>query len=193
MSVLNSPSRIIKICLVGSEGTGKTNIRRIITGKRFKRNISPTIGSDFSFNEITNKDVEIKSMIWDLSGDKKYKSSRSLYLQGVQGCFLVFDMTAETTLLELEEWVVDIEQSTGNRSGIPLIILGNKSDLVPMSDHIVSENQIVDFVNKLNERFDFKVDIEYAITSASTGENIQKAYLMLIANIQKWLDNRKNH
>ncbi|MCE7733341.1 MAG: GTP-binding protein [Candidatus Heimdallarchaeota archaeon] len=181
----------MKFCIVGSEGTGKTNIRRIITGKRFKRNVSPTIGSDFSFKEVYSDEIIIQSMIWDLSGNGKYKNSRSLYLQGIQGGLLVFDITDENSFLELEEWVTDIEQSTANRGGIPLIILANKTDLIPISESTVNENQIVEFVNSLRERFKFKFEINYIFTSASTGENIDEAFLQLISNVQNLLDNRK--
>ena len=181
----------MKFCLVGSEGVGKTNIRRIITGQRFKRNISPTIGSDFSFMEINSHETNVQSMIWDLSGNEKYKNSRSLYLQGIQGGFLVFDITDENSFVELEEWVTDIEQCTANRAGIPLIIIANKSDLIPLSESVVEEDKIIEFVNSLRERFQFKFDINYIITSASTGENIEDAFLQLISNVQNWLNNRK--
>lgn len=176
---------------MGSEGAGKTNIRRIIIGKRFKRNVSPTIGSDFSYMEVYSNETNVQSMIWDLSGNGKYKSSRSLYLQGIQGGFLVFDITDENSFFELEGWVTDIEQSTANRGGIPLIILANKSDLIPISESVVEETKIVEFVNSLRQRFQFKFEINYILTSASTGENIEDAFLQLISNVQNWLNNRK--
>jgi len=181
----------VKFCIVGGKGVGKTNIRRIITGMRFKRNISPTVGSDFSFKEINSDEIRIKSMIWDLSGGSKYKKSRGLYLQGIQGGFLVFDITDENSFLELEEWINDIEQTTVNKGGFPLIILANKSDLIPISAFAVTEDRIIKFVNSIVERFEHKFDVSYIFTSASTGQNIEEAFLQLVKNALEWIDNRK--
>lgn len=191
MSITKSALKIIKVCIVGSESTGKSNIRRILIGRRFKRDTSPTIGSDFSFIEKTSNDEDIKALIWDLSGNKKYKSARELYLQGIQGCILVFDLTNSHSFYELDEWITDLESGTVTK-GVPLIIFGNKSDLVPIIDREVDEIEIQQYMNKLRVKFQNKFDINYIETSASNQKNIDEGFLLLLSSIQKWLDNRKN-
>ncbi len=191
MSITKTAPKIIKVCIVGSESTGKSNIRRILIGRRFKRDSSPTIGSDFSFVEKISNNEDIKALIWDLSGDKKYKSARELYLQGVQGCIFVFDLTNSSSFYELDEWISDMETVTITK-GVPLIIFGNKSDLIPIVDQEVDEIEIQQYINKLRVKFQNKFDINYIETSASNQKNINEGFLLLLSSIQKWLDNRKN-
>lgn len=191
MPITESALKIFKICIIGDQSTGKSNIRRILIGRRFKRDTAPTIGSDFSFIEKTSNNENIKALIWDLSGNKKYKSARQLYLQGIQGCILVFDLTSRSSFYELEEWISDLENGTVSK-GVPMIIFGNKSDLIPIIEQEIDDFEIQQYVNKLKVRFQNNFDINYFTTSASNGTNIDEGFSLLLSSIQKWLDNRKN-
>ena len=186
-----SALKIFKICIIGDGSTGKSNIRRILIGRRFKRDTTPTIGSDFSFAEKISNNEKIKTLIWDLSGSPKYKSARELYLQGIQGCILVFDLTNRSSFVGLEEWIKDLENGTVTK-GVPLIIFGNKSDLIPIIDQEIDEFEIQQYINKLKVRFENKFDINYLATSASNQNNIDEGFSLLLSSIQKWLTNRKN-
>jgi len=164
-------SYIIKLVLLGEANVGKTSLVYRFIENKFRENYKSTLGVN-----LLKKDMEldkygsVSAQIWDLGGQESFRSLRSLYLEGANGAFVIYDMTNRKTFEKLDEWVRDFRDA---RDDAPIILIGNKSDL---------ENQI-----KVNK----KEATEYAntnnlgliITSAKTGQNVEEAFIELSSKI----------
>lgn len=163
---------------------------------RSKNQYIATVGADFSIKTLEMTENNIKQgynlLIWDIAGERKFSTVRSVYYQGSFGVLLVFDLTRKESFDDLENWVESIEKSTQTR-GVPLVLLGNKVDLTPLEiNQNVKNDQIAAFVTKLNKRYEGQFNVQYFETSAISGKNVEKAFISLIREIKAWLPIR-NH
>ena len=164
-------------------------------GDRLKRNYLPTVGSDFSLKTIELSDTGITEqyqlLIWDLAGQEKFDAIRHVYFQGAYGALLVFDLTRRESFLDLDKWIEGIEASTQTK-GVPLLLLGNKKDLVPGEiNQEIKNNEIEDYLMKLNERYADQFKVKYYETSVISGLNVENSFYDLIREIRAWLPIRK--
>jgi small GTP-binding protein len=156
---MSEPKYIIKICLLGEAGVGKTSIvYRFITNK-FKENYKSTLGVNLLKKDMSIEGFgDVSAQIWDLGGQESFKSLRRLYLEGANGALVLY------------EWINSFREDRQNE---PIILIGNKADL---------KNKI-----KISEEdakeFSRKNDIELIITSAKTGKNVEKCFIDLTTKI----------
>lgn len=162
---------IIKICLLGEANVGKTSLVYRFIENKFRENYKSTLGVNLLKKDMKIEQYgDVSAQIWDLGGQESFRSLRSLYLEGANGAFVIYDMTNKKTFEKLDEWVQSFRDA---RDDAPIILIGNKSDL---------ENQIT--VNKSEAT-------EYAntntlgliITSAKTGQNVEEAFIELTTKI----------
>ncbi len=152
-----------KVVVLGHFGVGKTSlIRRFVTNS-FSDNYKVTIGV-----HITKKVVEISNentislILWDLEGTDKLDTIRNAYLLGTHGLVFVFDVTRPSTFEHLNN---DLDIVRSKVPNTPLIIVGNKSDLVDLAE--------LDVLFKKNS---LSVDF---VTSAKTGETVDDLFLKM--------------
>lgn len=158
----------LKVIIVGDYRAGKTAITRRFIENSFDEKYLPTIHLKVSKKDIKIEEAEIKLVIWDIGGQAFNMSPyRDQFYQGAQLVMLLIDRTRKKTLEHVDLWINDTLKSLSNR--IPIILLGNKSDLT--EEIIVSEEDIKSEANRL--------DIDYYLTSAKTGENINEAFYNL--------------
>lgn len=69
----------MKIVLAGDGAVGKTAIRERYLGKGFSSNYMMTIGADFALKEAHVREKSIKFQIWDLAGQPRFGTVRSVY------------------------------------------------------------------------------------------------------------------
>uniref|UniRef100_A0A7S3KSX0 Uncharacterized protein n=1 Tax=Euplotes crassus TaxID=5936 RepID=A0A7S3KSX0_EUPCR len=74
----------------------------------------------------SSKPVTILAKLWDTVGQEKFDSIPKRYYKGVDGILLVYDITDSTTFDKINYWMKQIAQ---NVSSIPIIMVGNKTDL----------------------------------------------------------------
>ena len=162
---------IVKICLLGEAAVGKTSLVYRFIENKFRDNYKSTLGVN-----LLKKDLVIdgyggvSAQIWDLGGQESFKSLRKLYLEGANGAFVIFDTTKRKTFEKLDEWIQSFKDSRGER---PLLLIGNKIDL---SDKIkVEESEAKGYAEKNS--------MKCILTSAKTGENVEKAFKELVKTI----------
>ncbi|MFW9822967.1 MAG: Rab family GTPase, partial [Candidatus Thorarchaeota archaeon] len=107
-------------------------------------------------------------IIWDIGGQSfQMTPYRSKFYNGANAGFIVIDRSRHGNLESVEKWYDDIKASVVKN--IPIIIVGNKSDLL---DEIAITKEEIKEVAK---QFGF----HYILTSAKTGENVNDAFLYI--------------
>ncbi|MHA2503689.1 MAG: Rab family GTPase [Candidatus Kariarchaeaceae archaeon] len=179
----------LKIVLGGRWGVGKSSIRRhIISGgqDRFKHKYLPTIGSDFSFMETDIAGNRYRLLLWDLAGEERFRQFRSLYFQAASASLLIFDLTDRESFDILDSWVDDLQSQTP-QGGVPVVLIGNKLDLILDDSEIcVSTAEIDAAISRFEEKLNNQFKIPYLRTSAVTGQSIDNALETLVRKVELW-------
>ena len=162
---------IFKVVLAGDQYVGKTNILSKYLKNEFDGNSKPTCGVGYGEKDFNIEGHTIKAKIWDTAGTEKYKAITSAYYKGAVGAFIVYDITNKETLKSVEKWVNDI-RSVANKN-IAIILIGNKSDL---------ENQR-EITKEQGKEKAFKIEAAFIETSALSGDNLEKAFEMMMNEI----------
>jgi small GTP-binding protein len=161
-------------------------------GDAFIKDYLSTLGADFSVKKLSLGDKDgtemlVELQIWDIAGQEGFASLRARFFQGASAAFLVFDVNTPSTFEELGNWLNQL-WAVQDKHNIPLIFIGNKSDL-DKPPYKVSEHHVIEFIKKLRIEHELDdVDIRYIFTSALTGENILDTF-DIIANIiyERWV------
>ena len=164
-------STFLKLIICGNGAVGKTTLLyRYIQGQ-FHSDTKMTLGVDFMLKEVKRGNREISLQIWDFGGQEHFRHILQRYALGSQGAIIMFDLTQINSLNNLDEWV-SICRKFG--PDLPIVLLGSKLDLV---EDIQVED---DYVLELKENYNF---LDYIKTSSKTGENVKKAFDILLEKI----------
>ncbi|MHA2098918.1 MAG: Rab family GTPase [Candidatus Kariarchaeaceae archaeon] len=176
----------IKVVLLGEGGVGKTSLRKVYLGEGFKQSYQMTIGADFAAKRIKISDsLTVTANIWDLAGQTRFQQMRTSYYNGVGGALLVFDISRPITFERLQIWLDELKSQNDGKL-VPIIVIGNKSDLRESSDdkaNFVSQDEAKAFSESL-QTVDTG-DIQYIATSALTGDHVEEAFETLIKHLVK--------
>jgi small GTP-binding protein len=154
-----------KICLLGDPAVGKTSlIRRFVIDKYDDKYIS-TLGTKVSKKVLTDEEMEksLTLMIWDLTGQPEFNQVHEAAFRKAAGALVVGDITRKETIDNMEFWIAAAQESEGS---IPIIMLANKSDLIEQAE--VDKAYLEAFASRLNA--------DYMLTSAKTGNNVEIAF-----------------
>ena len=163
----------IRIGLLGNSEVGKTSIIKSLIRKEFESDCLPTIGLDkFEKSQHLNKESkEIKLIIWDTSGQERFRSVALKTIKNVEGIVLVFDVTNRKSFDNIDEWISIIKKDFMN----PIVILfGNKTDN-DKQEWKVEKEEIESLANYENW--------EYFETSAKNNEGIDDGFSYLVNKI----------
>jgi small GTP-binding protein len=158
-----------KILLLGDGAVGKTSlVHRFVEGQ-FKERYKATIGVDIFSKPAEGVDLQI----WDLSGQEHFAAVRSKFYSKAEGALLVFDLTNRKTFERLDNWIKESEAGVGN--SIPMVILGNKSDLTELIS--ISDAEINDYATGKNWK--------WLKSSAKSGDNVEVAFATIAKLVSK--------
>ncbi|MEW6069726.1 MAG: tetratricopeptide repeat protein [Candidatus Thermoplasmatota archaeon] len=154
-----------KICLLGDPMVGKTSlVRRYVYGM-FVDKYLPTVGAKVTRKVISVFGREVTLTIWDITGLEDFKTIHPTYYLGANGALIICDALRPETLDRLPKWLDSILKIADR---IPVLLLANKIDLAP---RFYQEDSIKRLASELNTK--------YLLTSAKTGENVEKAFVTL--------------
>jgi small GTP-binding protein len=155
-----------KVLLIGDGAVGKTSLIRKFVMDKFDDKYITTIGT-----KITKKDLRydfqdnetvLTLMIWDILGQKGYKSIQASSYRGAEGAMIVCDLTRNETLANTSDyWIPELHKVA---NAIPLVFVGNKCDLVEQRQ--TTEDEL-------------KAMAPSFVASAMTGENVEAIFTKL--------------
>ena len=125
---------VLKCCLLGDPGVGKTSlISQFVKGK-FKKSYQLTVGLDVSSKDIILDDGRMARLsIHDIGGQERFNQVRHLFYQGAHVALLVFDVTRPLSLKRLENvWskeLMEYNKPKPHQPPLKTILVGNKIDL----------------------------------------------------------------
>ena len=163
----------IRIGLLGDSEVGKTSIIKSLIQKEFESDCLPTIGLDkFEKSQFLNKEKkEIKLIIWDTSGQERFRSVALKTIKNVEGIVLVFDVTNKKSFENIDDWISIIKKDFMN----PIVILlGNKAD-IDKQEWKIKQEEIESLANYVNWK--------YFETSAKNNEGIDEGFTYLVNKI----------
>ena len=164
---------MFKVVLVGDSSVGKTNIMSKYLKNEFHEDSKATVGVEFGAKQFTVEGHVIKAQIWDTAGQERYKAITSAYYKGAKGAFVVYDITRKNTFETVNKWVSDISAAADKK--ITLILIGNKNDLE-------DQRQVT---KEMGEEKAKELGLAFMETSACSGENLDKAFQLMINEIYK--------
>ncbi len=158
-----------KLILNGDFKVGKTSLIKRFIENKFHETYISTIGVEISKKSVVmNEDTNINFIIWDIGGQMGSMAPyRQRFYEGASAAFLVIDRTRPNNLESVKKWYDDIKSSVS--SNIPIVIVGNKSDL--QEEIVISEDEIKVVAKELG--------FHHILTSARTGENVNEAFLYI--------------
>jgi small GTP-binding protein len=164
-----------KVVLLGDSSVGKTSLIRRYVIDEFHDSYIETIGTKISRKEIeltvNESEFSLSLQIWDVLGQKAYSAVQSRAFVGMDGAILVADITRKETLDSLKSyWIPTLKKVVPIA---PFVFLGNKMDLKNEGEFSLDE------ISDLAKELSGEVEDNVFLTSAKTGENVEKAFLTI--------------
>ena len=163
--------KLYKLVLLGDGAVGKTAIGTRFCKGLFQSNYKMTIGADFFVKSLKFPEENVKMQIWDVAGQARFQFLRSTYYKGSFCGILVFDVTIRESFGNLENWVLEFQEQTGNT---PIVIVGNKVDL---PDRMVASEEGKNWAKSY-------LNAPYIEVSAKAGININKLFKIVYDTIK---------
>lgn len=158
-----------KLILTGDFKVGKTSLIKRFVENLFSESYISTIGVEISKKTVViDEDTKINFVLWDIGGQiSSMAPYRHRFYEGASAAFIVIDRTRLNNLESLNRWHKEILDAVSRN--IPVVIVGNKSDL---QDELVITEEEIKIVAK-------ELGFHYILTSALTGENVNEAFLYI--------------
>lgn len=166
-----------KVCLVGDQGSGKTELISRYVQDTFDNRYITSLGAKVSKKELVFDDpakrtqVRVDMTIWDIMGAKGFRDLlKEAYFHGTMGVLAVADITRYDTLKDLPSWVEAVFDTVGE---VPVVLAVNKVELRDRAAY--GDEQVRRAAEALHAR--------YFYTSTKTGENVEAAFRTLAERI----------
>ena len=153
----------IKLILLGDISVGKSSILGRYIDNSFTEDYQCTLQVETKSKVIDiHLNTSVKMNIWDTVGQEKYRNLTRQFFRNCQGAIIVFDLTRKDSFDGVQKWIDELEEFGSN---IPILIVGNKSDLI--KEREVNEDVIENFVKNKYMYYD---------VSAKNGSNVSLAF-----------------
>ena len=149
-------------------------------GRGFTESHLMTIGADFAAKDMTinlgGTDYNVTFQIWDMAGQKRFADIRTRFYYGSYGGLCLFDINREDSFQNLNNWIEELwKYNAKEPKPLPLIILGNKSDLRDRNS--IKVKRAEEYCQALSEKVkQYGFTVEYIETSALSGNGVDEAF-----------------
>ncbi len=166
-----------KIIIIGDGGVGKTSLIKRYTTNTFEKDYISTLGMQFSRYEETVNGEMVELFLWDLAGQESFALLRDKFYKGSSGAIIVFSLAPEEleTYHNIDKWLSNITEACGR---IPIILFGNKADLVDQNA-LASPSYATSDVHVEKFAQDHNI-MKYFKTSALTSQGVKEGFQTLV-------------
>ena len=161
------------IALVGGGAVGKSALAIQYTRHQFCEDYDPTIEDQYRKQTVIDEECVILDII-DTAGQEEYAATSDLYIRTAQGFLIVFSLTSVKSFDEVEH-IYERVLTTKDETKVPMILVGNKCDLV--DDIRVEQGEI--------DHFCKRVGAKYIRTSAKNRINVDESFEELVREIRR--------
>lgn len=162
-----------EVVLLGDANTGKSSCLRAFAGEEFNGSYTPTIGARVVERYVNLDETRFRLMIWDTSGQGRFRASNRVYYEGALGYVIVYNTTEQETFDNVPHWIN--EARTHGETDAAVMVMGGKSDRT--DETVVSYETAKEFADK-NDVLLFEV-------SAKDKTNIELALTTFVAKIRQ--------
>ena len=166
-----------KLIFLGDQYVGKSCIINRFKNDTFtNEDYEATIGLDFQTKEkvqIDNQDIHL--LLYDTSGQEKFKSLIPMYTRDADIILLVYDVTSKDSFIHLSNWLKIFTDSEIDIKDKIFAVVGNKTDLNDRRE--VNSNE--------GENYAKEHDFIFLEVSAKTGDGIEKLFDVILKKMLK--------
>ena len=117
-----------KLVIVGCPGVGKSSITMQFVSNNFISCYDPTI--EDAYRKQLQVDGEVCLLdIFDTAGQEEYSGTRDQYMRLCNCFIIVYSITSRQSFNQIETYVKQI-QNMGHHKKVPIILVGNKADIL---------------------------------------------------------------
>ena len=165
-----------KFVLIGNSSVGKTKIidsllERLCVGEKYKA----TNGCSYNSKSFKLEGRLFNADIWDTSGLESFRPLTRQFLKGANGIFVVYDITNKSSFDNIDDWIKFFREIESK--DVPIIIIGNKSDLV-------ADRQVTEEEGEIKAK---EYGADFIETSANYDGNVKVAFEMMMKRVIKVL------
>ena len=161
----------MKILLIGESKVGKTCLINSYVIRSFNINQLSTVGLDFRTKKLDIQGKQIILNIYDTAGQERFRNLATGYMKSADGFLVCFDLTSESTLENVTNWINSIKNTA--RKNASMLIIGNKSDL----------NEDREVTTEQGKQFAAKNGIDYLETSSKMHIGVDETFETLVKKI----------
>ncbi|XP_065920953.1 uncharacterized protein [Dysidea avara] len=164
----------MKLILLGSSGVGKTSlIIRFLHKYFWQAAVTIAVDHNRCYVRHLSKQVNISLTLFDTAGQERFDSVCTSYYRDADAVLMVFDMTDQDSLDDVESrWVKKLKQHLPS-TDIPVLLVGNKSE-----NHANISRGIRTQAKVMVRQFDF---IEFMEASAKDGYEVEAIFEKIIS------------
>ncbi|BGP55549.1 hypothetical protein JCM8202_001653 [Rhodotorula sphaerocarpa] len=171
------PPKMRKVALLGSRSVGKSSLTVQFVDQHFVDSYYPTIENTFT-KIVKHKGSEYQLDIIDTAGQDEFSILSSRHAVGLHGWILVYSVSSRSSFEMCSIIREKILNYTG-REKVPMVLVGNKSDLAVQRQVTKEEG------TALAANWGLTSFVE---TSARTGENVNRVFDLIVAQIESELN-----
>lgn len=148
---------------------GKTSLVERHVRSLYSDEYHTTLGVKIDKKVMRVNSTDVTCMLWDVAGEDEFYTLNHNYLRGMSGYFLVVDGTRGVT--------VEVARRIQQRIEVlfprtPFVLIANKADLT--AEWVITDDMLGNFSSWPHQCME---------TSAKTGEQVDAAFRVLIANM----------
>ncbi|XP_077373760.1 ras and EF-hand domain-containing protein isoform X3 [Festucalex cinctus] len=177
VSEADDATPMYRLVLAGDAGAGKSSFLLRLALNQFKADMQTTLGVDFQIKKMLVDGQKTNLQIWDTAGQERFRSIARSYFRKAHGVLLLYDVTSESSFLNIRDWLDQIQDATEDK--VPVCIIGNKVD---MREKVAAKR----CVSTLHgEKLATTYGALFCETSAKEGTNVVEAVLHLAREVKK--------
>ncbi|KAM9983540.1 hypothetical protein ACTFIY_000277 [Dictyostelium cf. discoideum] len=127
MTTNKSNGNLVKLCIMGDGGVGKTSVTIQFISNHFVHYYDPTIEDSYRKQCLIDDQVYMLDIL-DTAGQDELTAMRDQWIRSCEGFMLVYSVTSRSSFDQVQFFREQINRVL-DRDDVPIMMIGNKSDL----------------------------------------------------------------